>query len=140
MQAFFLFAALMAPGDAPKVDVRPAAGSIEIEGLYQVEGESGTEKYRGLVIVQKANEAYIVTQIVSGSVVQAIGVRVGSNLSIGWVMKHPQGQAVGTTLFVIGGKSGSPELTGAWSAVPGNGVVHRERLTFLREIPPAKDD
>ncbi len=138
--ALLIACVLFAPGDTPKADVRPVGNDPSIEGLYLVEGGE-TEKYRGLAVVQRAGEVYVITQLVGGSVVQSVGVRVGSHMSLGWQQKASNGQTViGTTHYSIGGDAKSPILSGSWASVPGNGQVYRERLTFLREMPTESKD
>ena len=137
MANFFVFDA-----DAPdaKKPAIAAPAETDIQGVYEVESVGDGEPYRGLAVIKKANDAYIMTQIVGAGMTQSACVRVGNAMSAAWVIKGPNGETViGSTIYTIGGRSGSPELTGRWVSLPGNGIVHREVLRFLKELPGPKE-
>lgn len=112
---------------APKIQASPAES--DLSGIYYVSGHDGKERYEGAAVLKAEGEVYTLTWTTGGGL-QGIGVRQGDVLSVGWVIPKEGLLLRGVTQYRVSGRT----LVGAWSTLPGSGVVRRETLTFLRAL------
>ena len=120
----------------PKIVIKSDIG--DIAGYYICKGKEASGKpYSGMAVISKRNEVYTVTWIVGGnSTFTGIGVRQGDVLAISWAMALEKGIIKGVNLYKI--ESG-PRLVGLWATLPGNGIVQRETLVFLKKLESEED-
>jgi len=112
----------------------------DLSGFYVCKGKEANGKaYSGLATIARKGEVYVVSWLLhGGGHVQGLGVRQGDVLAIAWSAPGPGGTlAQGCNVYRIGpcegkGESCGPKLVGRWAAVPGNGQLQSETLTFLK--------
>lgn len=111
----------------------------DISGYYDCEGQqSDGKKYNGVVVIQKRNEAYVVSWIIPGNPsFTGIGVRQGNLLAVSWAMMQGEKKFIqGVNFYKI---EPGPRLAGRWASLPGNGVLQWETLMFLK-APDKEED
>lgn len=122
---------LLAIPDPPAKE-KPEAPSADIQGYYTCKGlEVGGKEYRGVTVVKRVEDTYIVTWVIGPQSFTGAGILKGDVFSVGWVQEQKGGVLIrGVTLYKVAGK----KLTGHWLTVPGPGVAQAESLTYLKGL------
>lgn len=111
---------------------------IDISGYFTCKGrEASGKNYHGMAVIAKKNDVYTVTWVVGGaSTFTGIGIRQGNTLAVSWAIPLEKGTIKGVNLYRI---DAGPRLTGSWATMPGNGLIQRETLVFLKNLESEED-
>ncbi|MEK7663964.1 MAG: hypothetical protein AAB340_00740 [Patescibacteria group bacterium] len=107
---------------------------LHSKGYYTCKGKEASGKdYKGITVIARRNDIYIVTWVIGGSsTFTGVGIRRGNTLAVSWVMPTGEkGIVWGVNLYKI---EPGPRLVGYWATLPGNGLVQRETLIFIKDI------
>src|SRR5438309_9746008 len=128
---FGLMIAAAAPIDNQKNGMeRPKADKVvtELDGYYILKGTNEKESYEGIVTIRKVANVYAMSwQIDVVNHYVGIGFRKGDVL----VASCSHGNSRTALLYKI---EPGPTLRGEWTALPGDGQLHIETLTFLKAM------
>ena len=122
--------------DAVKVGVKPETFKpkepADISGYYACRGTEGSGKnYSGVAVISKKNDVYVVQWVVGvGAAFFGVGIRDGDTLACSWALPGDKGVVRGANLYRI--ETG--RLVGRWTALPGDGRIRTETLTFLKKL------
>lgn len=110
----------------------------DISGYYACKGVEGSgRKYSGIAVITKKNQAYAIQWVIgSTSTFTGIGIRQGNTFSAGWAMVDNKGLVRGVNTYRI---EPGPKLVGHWATLPGNSLLQRETLTFLKGLESDQD-
>src|SRR5262249_40916262 len=118
---------------ADKIEVAKDKVVTDLSGYYVCEGQEGPGKtYKGITVITKKNDIYVVQWIIgTGVSFTGVGVRTEEGFSAGWAM--PVGDK-GTLLRGVNTYriEAGPKLVGRWAAIPSDGTMRSETLTFLK--------
>jgi hypothetical protein len=122
--------------DVGKVALKPENGkpkeAADITGYYACRGSEGPGKtYTGVAVISKKNDVYLIQWVVGvGAAFYGVGIRDGDMLSCSWALPGDKGVVRGANLYRI--ETG--RLVGRWTALPGDGRIRTEVLTFLKKL------
>jgi hypothetical protein len=123
--------------DAVKVGAKPETFKqkelVDISGYYACRGSEGSGKsYSGVAVISKKNDVYVVQWVVGvGAAFFGVGIRDGDTLACSWALPGDKGVVRGANLYRI---EPGPRLVGRWTALPGDGRIRTETLTFLKKL------
>lgn len=111
----------------------------DIAGYYSCVGtDANGKKYNGICTIHQAEKVYIVTWVVGPASFTGVGMQVRhgnkSTLAVGWSFVKDGQLARGLNYYEISKDGDRFKLSGQWCAMPSSGTIHRETLTFLKEI------
>lgn len=124
-----VFALAAASSGQEKLKLEPLAG--DLSGFYSVAGSDNGKKYAGVCQLEKHGDIYVVQWSIRGNSFTGVGVRSGDTLAVGWATPTQGGVSRGVNVYRI---ESSKKLVGRWSALPGNGLVATETLSWLKEL------
>ncbi|HYV36978.1 MAG TPA: hypothetical protein VE988_14825 [Gemmataceae bacterium] len=110
---------------------KPAA---DLSGYYTCEGQEGPDKrYKGIAIITKIGDAYMIQWVIgAGTSYSGVGIRNDNVLSAGWALPQgDKGLVRGITVYRV---EPGQRLVGRWVALPGEGTIRTETLTFLKKL------
>jgi hypothetical protein len=118
---------------AAKADYIPPKEIGDISGYYVCEGSEGPGKrYKGIAVITKKEEIYIIQWVVGSTNFIGVGIRQENTLAASWAIAQDKGGVIrGVNLYQI---EPGPRLVGRWAALPSNGMVRTETLTFLKKL------
>lgn len=106
------------------------AAEPDLTGIYDCVGTSDQGgKYVGTVEIKKVRQGYKISWVVNKTKYDGIGFVDGQDFSVAWLLKTPQGAAIGVVHYKI---KDDGSLDGKWTD-PGLNGVYDERLTPRRE-------
>lgn len=117
-----------------KADLVPAKVIEDITGYYICEGNEGPgKKYKGVAVITKKNDVYLIQWIIGpGANFYGVAIRQDNTLAASWAIPSEKGTVMrGVNLYRI---EEGPRLIGRWAALPSDGSVRSETLTFLKKI------
>jgi hypothetical protein len=107
----------------------------DLSGYYVCEGQEGPGKtYKGITVITKKNDIYMVQWIIGPGVsFTGVGMQTEDGFTAGWAM--PVGEK-GTLLRGVNSYriEAGPKLIGRWAAIPSDGTLRSETLTFLKKF------
>lgn len=118
-------------GDKATLNVEKEVG--DLSGYYSCSGSEGIGKsYKGVATITKKGDIYVVQWMVgTGSAFYGVGIQQGNNLACSWAIPGDKGIVRGVNLYRI---EPGPRLVGRWAAIPGDGSMRSETLTFLKKM------
>ncbi len=131
---------LTAPTNRPdakttgKADTFKDKEAGDISGYYTCKGSEGLGKnYSGIAVITKKRDVYLIQWVIgAGGGYFGVGIRQGDTLAASWAIPGDKGGVVrGVNLYRI---EPGPRLIGRWTAIPGDGAVKTETLTFLKRL------
>ena len=131
IMAFFMAGLEPTQKDSPIKKIPAEEILFDIDGYYTCKGNEASGKtYTGVATIAKVNEIYVVSWNMGLSSFSGVGIRQGENLAVSWSITAEGGKQIkGVNFYKI--KQG-PRLIGVWATLPGNGLMRRESLTFLK--------
>ena len=107
-----------------------SAAEPDLTGIYNCVGTSDQGgKYVGTVEIQKVRQGYKIAWVVNKTKYDGIGFVDGKDFSVAWLLKTPQGAAIGVVHYKI---QDDGSLDGKWTD-PGLNGVYDETLTPRRD-------
>jgi len=107
----------------------------DLSGYYVCDGQEGPDKsYKGIAVINKKGDIYLIQWVVgAGLNFTGVGIRSDNTLAAGWAMPvGDKGSLMrGVNIYRI---EAGPKLIGRWAAVPSDGTMRSETLTFLKKI------
>jgi hypothetical protein len=119
---------------AAKADFIPDKMVGDITGYYICEGSEGPgKKYKGIAVITKKEDVYLIQWIIGpGASFYGVGIRQDNTLAASWALPTEKGTVVrGVNLYQI---EPGPRLAGRWAALPSDGTLRSETLTFLKKL------
>jgi hypothetical protein len=117
-----------------KADIIPDKVIGDLSGYYVCDGQEGPgKKYKGIAVITKKDDLYVIQWVIGGGVnFLGVGIRNDNMLAAGWSMQvGDKGLLRGVNLYRI---EPGPRLIGRWAALPSDGTMRTETLTFLKKI------
>jgi hypothetical protein len=116
-----------------KVSISKEKDVGDITGYYACSGQEGLGKqYSGVAVIMKKNDIYLIQWTVGiGGSYYGVAIRQGDTLAASWALPGEKGVVRGVNLYRI---EPGPRLTGRWAAIPGDGSMRTETLTFLKRM------
>jgi hypothetical protein len=116
-----------------KADFVPEKMIGDISGYYVCEGSEGpNKKYKGIAVITKKEDIYLVQWVIGTVTFYGVGIRQDNTLAVGWAIPSDKGGVVrGVTQYQI---EPGPRLSGRWAALPSDGTMRTETLSFLKKL------